>query len=74
MTQSNREAAKAAPRRARAIEKEIELNAPVEAVWMALTDGKELARWFPLEARVTPGVGGEVFLSVGRLVPGDGKD
>ena len=73
MTQSNPEAAKPAPRRSRAVEKEIELNAPVEAVWKALTDGKELARWFPLEARVTPGVGGEVFLSWGEWCQGTGK-
>lgn len=44
MTQSNPEAANPAPRRSRAVEKEIELNAPVEAVWKSLTDGKELAR------------------------------
>lgn len=73
MTPSNPEAAKPAPRRTRAVEKEIELNAPVEAVWKALTDGKELARWFPLEARVTPGVGGEVFLSWGEWCQGTGK-
>lgn len=42
----------------RRIEKEIEINAPLEDVWKALTDANELARWFPLEARVTPGPGG----------------
>ena len=73
MTQLNPEAAKPAPRRSRAVEKEIELNAPVEAVWKALTDGKELARWFPLEARVKPGVGGEVFLSWGEWCQGTGE-
>lgn len=32
-----------------------EINAPVEAVWKALTDAKELERWFPLHASVQPG-------------------
>lgn len=34
----------------RDIETEVEINAPVEAVWKALTDAEELTRWFPLEA------------------------
>lgn len=49
----------------RAIVKEIEVGAPAEAVWKALTDGTELARWFPLEASFEPGVGGNVRLSWG---------
>lgn len=73
MTESNFDGARPAARRVRAIEKVIELDAPVEAVWKALTDGKELARWFPLEARVTPGVGGEIFLSWGEWCQGTGK-
>jgi uncharacterized protein YndB with AHSA1/START domain len=48
------------------IEKEIEINAPIEQVWKALTEGDGLKNWFPLEARVTPGVGGKIFLSWGR--------
>ncbi len=47
------------------IETTIEIDAPVEAVWKALTDGEELARWFPLAARVTPGQGGEIWMSWG---------
>jgi uncharacterized protein YndB with AHSA1/START domain len=50
----------------RTVEDEIEIAAPVEAVWRALTEAEELARWFPTEAQVTPGVGGEI-----RLVWGD---
>lgn len=46
----------------RTVKEEIEIAAPVEAVWRALTDAEELARWFPLEARVTPGNGGKVWL------------
>jgi uncharacterized protein YndB with AHSA1/START domain len=49
----------------RVIETTLEIAAPVETVWKALTDARELERWFPLQARVTPGVGGEVFMSWG---------
>jgi uncharacterized protein YndB with AHSA1/START domain len=38
----------------RSIEKEIEINAPIETVWKALTDAKELTQWFPLEAGENP--------------------
>ncbi len=48
---------------ARAVEREIEIDAPVGAVWKALTDAEELTRWFPLNAGVTPGVGGSVWMS-----------
>jgi uncharacterized protein YndB with AHSA1/START domain len=37
-----------------------------EDVWTALTDAEHLTRWFPLEARVEPGEGGEVFMSWGE--------
>ncbi len=49
----------------RKIEKEVEIAAPIEAVWKALTDGEELSRWFPLKAKVQPGANGNVFLSWG---------
>jgi uncharacterized protein YndB with AHSA1/START domain len=49
----------------RTIEKEVEIAAPVDAVWKALTDGEELSRWFPLKAKVQPGSNGSVFLSWG---------
>lgn len=55
---------------ARSLEAELEVDAPVAAVWKALTDGEELANWFPFEARVTPGVGGSVWLSWG----GEGEE
>ena len=54
---------------ARALEAELHVDAPVEAVWKALTDGEELANWFPAKARVEPGVGGSVWLWWG----GDGE-
>lgn len=39
----------------RAIHAAREINAPVEAVWKALTDAGELERWFPIKARVKDG-------------------
>jgi uncharacterized protein YndB with AHSA1/START domain len=55
------------------VEREIELAAPIDEVWKALTDPQELARWFPLEARVTPGVGGKIFLSWGPGCEGESE-
>ncbi len=49
----------------RSVEARLEIDAPIEAVWKALTDAEELMRWFPLEARVEPGVGGTVLWSWG---------
>jgi uncharacterized protein YndB with AHSA1/START domain len=55
-----------APKRTpRKIEKEIVLDASPDTVWRMLTDPQELARWFPLEAKVVPGAGGEISLSWG---------
>jgi uncharacterized protein YndB with AHSA1/START domain len=44
----------------RVVEKVLELKAPVERVWRAISDPGELARWFPDEARfdATPGAEG----------------
>ena len=42
---------------------EIVIDAPVEAVWKAITDGEELTRWFVDAAKVEPGVGGKFSLS-----------
>ena len=44
---------------------EIVIDAPLEAVWKAITDGEELTRWFVQEASVEPGVGGMVTFSWG---------
>lgn len=38
----------------RSIDLSVDIDAPFDAVWCALTDGRELANWFPLAARVTP--------------------
>jgi uncharacterized protein YndB with AHSA1/START domain len=48
------------------VEAEITIAADAATVWRALTEGEELKRWFPLDARVTPGVGGAIWLSWGE--------
>lgn len=58
---------------ARKVDFSVEIDAPLEAVWKALTDGKELTRWFPPDARVTPGVGGSVWMSWGPPWEGEAK-
>lgn len=47
----------------RSAEGKIEVDATAERVWQALTDARELVRWFPLDARVEPGPGGSYYLS-----------
>lgn len=47
----------------RSAEGSVEIDAPPERVWRALTEAAELERWFPLEARVEPGEGGSIFMS-----------
>lgn len=44
----------------RRIETSVELDAPVDAVWAALADARELSNWFPTFAEVKPGVGGHI--------------
>lgn len=41
----------------------VEIAAPIERVWRALTEAEELRRWFPLDARVEPGQGGSIWMS-----------
>lgn len=43
-----------APMQTRSVEQIIEIDAPVEAIWKALTDAEEMTRWFPLEAGTNP--------------------
>lgn len=51
----------------KSISVEIAIEADADAVWRAVSEGEELQRWFPLlDARVTPGVGGAVWLSWGE--------
>jgi uncharacterized protein YndB with AHSA1/START domain len=44
-------------------EHEIVIDAPLEAVWKAISDGEELTRWFVQEASVEPRVGGTLTFS-----------
>ena len=50
----------------RAFRMALDIDAPVEAVWRALTDAEELVRWFPTGAHVTPGIGGTMRWSWGE--------
>lgn len=61
----------APPKQIKRMRKEIEVTASPAAVWQALTDGEELARWFPLSARVKPGPGGSIFASWGPGCEGE---
>lgn len=47
----------------RSVQAEVEIAAPVEAVWRALSEAEELTRWFPPEARVVPGEGGSIRIA-----------
>lgn len=53
-----------APRRA--FEMSLDLAASRDDVWRALTVAEELVRWFPVDARVTPGPGGSMVWSWGE--------
>ena len=55
------------------IDLEIEVEADSAAVWEALSQGQLLRRWFPLDARIEPGVGGTVWLSWGPGVEATGE-
>jgi len=45
---------------------EIEIDAPPEAVWKAISTGEGLTRWYAEEARVEPRAGGENWISWGE--------
>jgi uncharacterized protein YndB with AHSA1/START domain len=45
---------------------ETTVAADAETVWRALTEAEHLSRWFPPEAKVTPGKGGAIWLSWGE--------
>jgi uncharacterized protein YndB with AHSA1/START domain len=50
----------------RAFEMALDIDASPEDVWGALTEAGELVRWFPMDARVTPGLGGSMVWSWGE--------
>ncbi len=47
----------------RAVEAQVEIAAPLEVVWRAVSEAEELMRWFPPEARVVPGEGGSIRIA-----------
>ena len=47
----------------RAFEMTIEIAVSPDAVWQALTDPREVVRWFASQADITPGVGGKWMIS-----------
>lgn len=49
------------PTSERSFQTRLEIDAPPEAVWRALSDGEELRRWFAPDAQVVPGPGGTVL-------------
>jgi len=55
----------------RSVVKEVFIAAPPDVVWQALTDARELERWFPVEARVEPGLGGTIWISWGDGAAGE---
>lgn len=55
-------------------EAEIEIDAPVEAVWKALSEGEEISRWFSFECAVRqPGTGGKIWVSWGDSWQGESR-
>jgi uncharacterized protein YndB with AHSA1/START domain len=57
----------------RAVELTLEIDARQEEVWRALTESREIVRWFAPDAKVTPGKGGSVWLSWGGDWEGDSR-
>jgi uncharacterized protein YndB with AHSA1/START domain len=57
--------------KSRSLETRIRIEAPLEAVWEALTRAEELVRWFPLEAGENPD--GSLWMSWGDGVRFEGR-
>jgi uncharacterized protein YndB with AHSA1/START domain len=57
----------------RTLERTLEIHAPIQAVWNALTVAEELMNWFPVEARVTPGPGGTMYMAWEDFFQGESK-
>ena len=49
------------------IRRTLELRAPIERVWRALTEATELARWLPHATDLGPGAGAEGWFDWGEL-------
>ena len=57
----------------RAVEKTVEIEAPLDVVWRAITEEREVANWFAPVAKVEPGEGGSYFLSWGAGMEGTAR-
>ena len=57
----------------RKYEAELELAAPAERVWRAIAEKEGIQSWFAPEARVTPEVGGEIWVSWAPGMEGGSK-
>lgn len=57
----------------REVVNELTINAPITAVWKAITEADELVRWFPLECKVTPGAGGSIWFSWKNMSIGEAQ-
>jgi Activator of Hsp90 ATPase homolog 1-like protein len=51
----------------------VEIKAPADVVWRAITEAEEIQRWFAPEVRVEPGVGGSMWVSFGPGMEGTMK-
>lgn len=54
------------PRKTTIIETEFHINATLDQLWSALSEGDHLANWFPTRAQVVPGVGGTITYQWGE--------
>ena len=54
-----------------AVAARVEIGAPPARVWQALSEERELMRWFALDARVRPGPGGSIRVSWGSPMVAD---
>ena len=54
-------------------EHRIEIKAPIAAVWKALVDANEVARWFAPEVEIEPKQGGRYRISWGESWTGEGR-
>lgn len=57
----------------RSIEVEKVVDAPIDEVWKAITEARALEQWFPVDARVTPGPNGTIWLSWGEGSEGEAR-
>ena len=59
------------PIKTRTQQHEVEIDAPAELVWKAISQAEEVTRWLCEEARITPGEGGSFAVSWGEGQAGD---